>query len=261
MWSAPSFPPTLGPHNISPGRHFLHLTTPSPAHYCKPLAHHTHAHTANPSLSPPTHHPTTHHQPQQQVQWFERRGSLPASVSASMHEAEVVESDLVDTNLVGCLDSKALIITADTYEEVRAGRGVCLWLWSAGRVSSWLPLQAILASSFPGPFGLHCNCNSQSQHHLCCADAYVVSCRAVHAVLCHAVLRHVLCRRVSWCPRATQGSGTFAVVHGTVRASASRAMLTLVCMMSGCVHACSWLWAHGNALMLVFERHMVCSTC
>ena len=36
-----------------------------------------------------------------------------------MHEAEVVESDLVDTNLVGCLDSKALIVTANSYEEVR----------------------------------------------------------------------------------------------------------------------------------------------
>jgi len=36
-----------------------------------------------------------------------------------MHDAEVVESDLVDTNLVGCLDSKALIITANSYEEVR----------------------------------------------------------------------------------------------------------------------------------------------
>lgn len=56
--------------------------------------------------------------PALQVQWFERRGSLPAGVSASMHELEVVESDLLDTNLVGCLDSKATIIQANSYEEV-----------------------------------------------------------------------------------------------------------------------------------------------
>lgn len=54
-----------------------------------------------------------------QVQWFERRGSLPPSVGATMHEAEVVESDLIDTNLVGCLDSKATIVTANSYDEVR----------------------------------------------------------------------------------------------------------------------------------------------
>ena len=35
-----------------------------------------------------------------------------------MHELEVVESDLLDTNLVGCLDSKATIIQANSYEEV-----------------------------------------------------------------------------------------------------------------------------------------------
>lgn len=40
-------------------------------------------------------------------------------MAANMHETEVVESDLVDTNLVGCLDSKALIISANSYEEVR----------------------------------------------------------------------------------------------------------------------------------------------
>lgn len=80
-----------------------------------------------------------------QVQWFERRGSLPASVGASMHEAEVVESDLIDTNLVGCLDSRALILTANSYEEVRlAGEGgdgrergylvVRWWLGSSSKV-------------------------------------------------------------------------------------------------------------------------------
>jgi hypothetical protein len=35
-----------------------------------------------------------------------------------MHDTEVVESDLIDTNLVGCLDSKATIITANSYDEV-----------------------------------------------------------------------------------------------------------------------------------------------
>lgn len=57
-----------------------------------------------------------------QVQWFERKCSLPASIASGMHDVEVVESDLVDTNLVGCLDSKALIVTANSYEEVREQR-------------------------------------------------------------------------------------------------------------------------------------------
>lgn len=57
-------------------------------------------------------------QPCPQVQWFEPRASLPPAVAAGMHEQEVVESDLIDTNLVGCLDSKATIIQASSYEEV-----------------------------------------------------------------------------------------------------------------------------------------------
>lgn len=39
-----------------------------------------------------------------------------------MHEREVVESDLIDSNLVGCLDHKALIIKANSYEQVCGAR-------------------------------------------------------------------------------------------------------------------------------------------
>lgn len=53
-----------------------------------------------------------------QVQWFERRSSVPPGVGALMSEAEVVESDLRCTNLVGCIDSKAVIVRADSYTQV-----------------------------------------------------------------------------------------------------------------------------------------------
>jgi hypothetical protein len=82
------------------------------------------SHTHQPTAPTPT--PNLH---LLQVQWFERRGSLPASVGGSMHEAEVVESDLVDTNLVGCLDSKALILRANSYEEVCALGGLKGRVW------------------------------------------------------------------------------------------------------------------------------------
>lgn len=36
-----------------------------------------------------------------------------------MHDREVVESDLTDTNLVGCIDKKAVLVKARSYEEVR----------------------------------------------------------------------------------------------------------------------------------------------
>ena len=54
-----------------------------------------------------------------QVRWYERRSAVPAALAASMHDREVVASSLLDTNLVGCLDSRATVVRASSYEEVR----------------------------------------------------------------------------------------------------------------------------------------------
>lgn len=58
-----------------------------------------------------------------QVQWFERRGSVPPALGAMMSEHEVVESDLCDTNLVGCIDKKAVIVRANNYTQVHKTTG------------------------------------------------------------------------------------------------------------------------------------------
>eukprot|EP00879_Flechtneria_rotunda_P001503 GHRR01001660.1.p1 GENE.GHRR01001660.1~~GHRR01001660.1.p1 ORF type:complete len:1310 (+),score=607.85 GHRR01001660.1:230-4159(+) len=52
-----------------------------------------------------------------EVQWFERRAALPPAVASTMHELEVVESDLTDANLVGCLERKATVVLASSYSE------------------------------------------------------------------------------------------------------------------------------------------------
>jgi hypothetical protein len=54
-----------------------------------------------------------------QVRWYERRSAVPAVLAAAMHDREVVASDLLDTNLVGCLDKRATVVRASSYEEVR----------------------------------------------------------------------------------------------------------------------------------------------
>ena len=55
-----------------------------------------------------------------QVQWFERSAALPPAISEDMHEREVAETAQTDCNLVGCIDSRAHVVKADTYEQVRA---------------------------------------------------------------------------------------------------------------------------------------------
>jgi hypothetical protein len=55
-----------------------------------------------------------------QVRWYERRSAVPAALGACMHDREVVASDLLDTNLVGCLDKRATVVRAGSYEEVGA---------------------------------------------------------------------------------------------------------------------------------------------
>lgn len=60
------------------------------------------------------------------MQWFERSSSLPPELACGMHEREVAESNLTDANLVGCIDSKAMVVKADTYEQV--GALVLVWV-------------------------------------------------------------------------------------------------------------------------------------
>ncbi len=45
---------------------------------------------------------------------------MPAHLQAGMHDREVVEWLQTDTNLVGCIERKARVIKARSYEEVRA---------------------------------------------------------------------------------------------------------------------------------------------
>ncbi|KAF6265750.1 hypothetical protein COO60DRAFT_1623835 [Scenedesmus sp. NREL 46B-D3] len=53
-----------------------------------------------------------------EVRWYEQRGAVPAALAAAMHEREVVASALQDTNLVGCLDKRATVVRAGSYEEL-----------------------------------------------------------------------------------------------------------------------------------------------
>ena len=66
--------------------------------------------------------PFTPHHLSVQVQWYERKANLPLQLQANMHDREVLESDMTDTNLVGCIDRKAAVFRARSYEEVRVGR-------------------------------------------------------------------------------------------------------------------------------------------
>lgn len=63
-----------------------------------------------------------------QVRWYERRSAVPAALAASMHEREVVASSLLDTNLVGCLDSRATVVRASSYKEVRLDFRYRVWI-------------------------------------------------------------------------------------------------------------------------------------
>lgn len=53
-----------------------------------------------------------------QVQWYERRANMPAHLQEGMHDREVVEWLQTDTNLVGCIERKATVVKARSYEEV-----------------------------------------------------------------------------------------------------------------------------------------------
>jgi hypothetical protein len=51
---------------------------------------------------------------------------MPPALQEGMHEREVVEWLQTDTNLVGCIERKARVVKARSYEEVRTfgGSGV-----------------------------------------------------------------------------------------------------------------------------------------
>ena len=56
-----------------------------------------------------------------QVQWYERRANMPAHLQEGMHDREVAEWLQTDTNLVGCIERKARILKADSYEQALIG--------------------------------------------------------------------------------------------------------------------------------------------
>jgi hypothetical protein len=55
-----------------------------------------------------------------QVQWYERRANMPAHLQEGMHDREVVEWLQTDQNLVGCIERKARVLKAGSYEEAAA---------------------------------------------------------------------------------------------------------------------------------------------
>ncbi|GBF97254.1 hypothetical protein Rsub_09945 [Raphidocelis subcapitata] len=55
-----------------------------------------------------------------EVQWYERRANMPAHLQEGMHEREVAEWLQTDTNLVGCIERKARVLRARSYEEAVA---------------------------------------------------------------------------------------------------------------------------------------------
>ncbi|KAI8470406.1 MAG: hypothetical protein J3K34DRAFT_458897 [Monoraphidium minutum] len=58
-----------------------------------------------------------------EVQWYERRANMPPALQEGMHEREVVEWLQTDTNLVGCIERRANVIKAHSYEEAVAQLG------------------------------------------------------------------------------------------------------------------------------------------
>ncbi|WIA14550.1 hypothetical protein OEZ85_003067 [Tetradesmus obliquus] len=80
-----------------------------------------------------------------EVRWYERRSAVPAVLAASMHEREVVASSLLDTNLVGCLDSRATVVRASSYEE--ACELMQAVLPQAGRKGEWHFCRGVLDSA------------------------------------------------------------------------------------------------------------------
>jgi hypothetical protein len=55
-----------------------------------------------------------------QVRWYERKQNLPPHIQEQMHDWELCELDSNDVNSVGCIDGKAVVINARSYEEVSA---------------------------------------------------------------------------------------------------------------------------------------------
>ena len=55
-----------------------------------------------------------------EVQWYERRANMPAQLQEGMHEREVAEWLQTDTNLVGCIERKARVLRARSYEDAAA---------------------------------------------------------------------------------------------------------------------------------------------
>jgi hypothetical protein len=48
---------------------------------------------------------------------------MPPHLQEGMHDREVAEWLQTDTNLVGCIERKARVVKAASYEEVRGGGG------------------------------------------------------------------------------------------------------------------------------------------
>ncbi|KAI8470082.1 MAG: hypothetical protein J3K34DRAFT_521647 [Monoraphidium minutum] len=54
------------------------------------------------------------------VRWYERKTNMPAAFQENMHDRELVESLQSDTNLVGCIDHRAVVVHGASYEEALA---------------------------------------------------------------------------------------------------------------------------------------------
>jgi hypothetical protein len=89
------------------------------AHPCTLVKHRGHCEHCAELLVCPLHCPILTHI---QVQWYERKANLPLQLQTNMHDREVLESDMTDTNLVGCIDRKAAVFRARSYEEVGVAR-------------------------------------------------------------------------------------------------------------------------------------------
>jgi hypothetical protein len=71
-----------------------------------------------------------------QVQWYERRANMPAHLQEGMHDREVAEWLQTDTNLVGCIERKARVVKAPSYEKVRLLARSTLRGWEGARLLS-----------------------------------------------------------------------------------------------------------------------------
>jgi hypothetical protein len=64
---------------------------------------------------------------------------MPPNLQEGMHDAEVVEWLQTDTNLVGCIERKARVVKAASYDEVRWPRGRGSLHWAGARARPQRP--------------------------------------------------------------------------------------------------------------------------